>query len=157
MFPHLKFKLMMNGNITSLVAMLGRCKKNYLVVKRQSRCSWRWYCCCGAGCSSASGRAGRASPASPPPARPGHCWTRSASSFSCAGPAFRAGMGSSSHGWNSATASPPGPFHGGRSSWSWRLWRAPEARWSAHRRSHTANQLSCPRHQPACTAQCKRF
>lgn len=61
------------------------------------------------------------------------------------------GRGSSSHGWSSATAYPPGQSHDGRSSWSWRLWRAQEERSWAHQRWHTENRQSSPRLRRACT------
>ena len=61
----------------------------------------------------------------------------------------QAGMDSSGHGWSSDSASPPGRFPGGRSSWSWTRWRGRAGRSWAHPRSRRAIPRSCPTHPPA--------
>ena len=61
----------------------------------------------------------------------------------------QAGMDSSGHGWSSDSASPPGRFPGGRSSWSWTRWRGRAGRSWARPQSRRANPRSCPTHPPA--------
>lgn len=90
----------------------------HLLVKRQSRCSRRWCCCCGAGCSSVFGSADHESPSSLPLAPLNHWKIRLTSSSSCAVLMSRANTGSWSHGWSSETASLLDRSHDGRNNWN---------------------------------------
>lgn len=122
----------------------------YLLVKRQSRCSRRWCCCCGAGCSSVFGSADHESPSSLPLAPPNHWKIRWMNSSSYAVPMSQANTGSWSHGWSSETASPLDRSHDDRSNWNLILSQVLVMQWLIHQLLHKGNPRSCPRPQLVC-------
>lgn len=124
--------------------------KYYLLVKHQSRCSRRWYCCYGVGCSSVFGSADHESPSSLPQVPPNRWKIHWKNSSSYVVPAFRVNTDSWSHDWSSETAFLLDPSHDGRSNWNLILSQVLVMQLLIHQLLHKGNPQSCPRPQLVC-------